>query len=250
MPLVSSFAIAVIAFAADGLNADPVADASIPATPNFSAMAGAAFAFVPVESVIDAPSLDETSDAQEHSPTSAPAATSDSASHTLADATHHNAFFKRGSWRWQISLAGATDFNDNSNALAGFGVSYFMDDEFTIDFELNGLYFNQDDGDNTAGVNLALLFRWHFWRSNDQRWSIYVDAGAGVLFAGDDVPPEGSSFAFTPQAGMGFSALVSEEKDARLLAGLRWYHISNANLFESNPGSNRLEIYAGLNFPF
>jgi hypothetical protein len=34
------------------------------------------------------------------------------------------------------------------------------------------------------------------------------------------------------------------------MAGARWYHISNANTGESNPGRNSLQIYGGVSFPF
>ncbi len=160
-----------------------------------------------------------------------------------------NRYFQRGSWRWQINAAAATDFDDHF-ALAGVGVSYFIEHDFTIDFELNGLYYLQDKGDNTAGINLAMVLRWHFKIDDAKRWSTFVDAGFGVMFTGENVPFDGEEFNFTPQLGIGFTMLLDEASDARLIAGARVHHTSNANIFEDNPGSNKLLLYAGFNFPF
>lgn len=252
--------------------ASPVATST---TPDFAALASATLAYAPpAPSTSDTAlaigssafsTLDTIQDAASHAPDSAPSASATTAPSTIdadnansasqnsaASAVGNNRFFQRGSWRWNIQLGAGSDFGDEALVIAGFGVSCFLEKSFTIDFELNGLYFSQseDDGEDTGALNLALLFRWHFWISDDQRWSIYADAGAGVMFSGDDVPPGGSSFNFTPQAGIGFSTLLDKARDIRLLSGFRWYHVSNANTFEDNPGLNTLMVYAGVNFPF
>lgn len=236
------------------------ADASAPAMfetpsfdtpPDFSALASTTLAFEP-DAIVDGTSTDPSTftsmtslqDATATQPVAAPAAD------TTAGPSSANRFFQRGSWRWNIQLGVGSDFGDEALGIAGFGVSCFLEDTFTMDFELNGLYFSQSEGDDTAAINVALLFRWHFWRSNDNHWSIYADAGAGLMLSGEDVPPGGSSFNFTPQAGMGFSVLLDEARDVRLLSGFRWYHVSNANTFEDNPGLNTLMVYASVNFPF
>ena len=51
----------------------------------------------------------------------------------------------------------------------------------------------------------------------------------------------------TPQAGFGFTFEVAD--DTRLLVGGRWHHISNATLFDSNPGRDSLLLYLGLSLP-
>jgi hypothetical protein len=63
-----------------------------------------------------------------------------------------------------------------------------------------------------------------------------------------DEPDGGTYFNFTPQAGVGASFAVAE--DTRLLAGVRWHHISNARSSDNNPGRDSLEIYAGVSFAF
>ena len=96
-----------------------------------------------------------------------------------------------------------------------------------------------------VGLNLALLMRWHFIRKRD--WSTFVDAGAGVMGTTSDVPSRGASFNFTPQAGAGVSIQLKEQR--RLLLGLRWHHISHADLFGANPGRDSIMGYVGINFP-
>jgi lipid A 3-O-deacylase len=156
-------------------------------------------------------------------------------------------FGQKDSWRFNIQGAYGNHIVENADsfALGGIGLSYFPVDHLSLEMEFNGLYFDQA-GPEAWGGNFNLLMRWHFlWK---EKWSLYVDGGAGVLFTTDDVPQEGSSFNFTPQAGLGVSLAISDE--TRLLAGVRWHHISNANIFSSNPGRDSVEVYAGLSFPF
>jgi hypothetical protein len=70
-----------------------------------------------------------------------------------------------------------------------------------------------------------------------------------MLSTNNPVPSGGSQFNFTPQAGIGVTIDVGE-RDARLVLGLKWHHISNASLYRDNPGRDSVEIYAGLTFPF
>jgi hypothetical protein len=238
---------------------DPAGVASaLAATPDFAALATADLSFTPRAAASDAPSLS----LQEHSsPGEAAQSPSPISAQTQPQPASlpgtsfapENRFFKRDAWRWQITGAGATQFDDHF-ALAGVAVSYFIDYDFTIDFELNALYFVQDEGENTPGVNLAMQLRWHFCHDkshgDNPHWTVYADAGFGVLLTAENVPAGGKQFNLTPQFGAGFSYLLDEATDMRLLAGIRWHHTSNANTHENNPGANKLMLYAGLNFPF
>ncbi len=244
--MLSSFMLTIAALVT-ATSADASSPAVLDVTPDFSALASTTLTFAPEAidgEASDLIAVDALQDAASSAATTAPE------SAAVDVPSHANRFFQRGSWRWNIQLGVGSDFGDESLGIAGFGVSCFLEDTFTMDFELNGLYFSQSEGDDTAAINLALLFRWHFWRSSDNHWSIYADAGAGLMLSGEDVPPGGTSFNFTPQAGMGFSVLLDEARDVRLLSGFRWYHVSNANTFEDNPGLNTLMVYAGVNFPF
>lgn len=163
-------------------------------------------------------------------------------------------FGEKDSWRWMLQGGAAFDVQDSDNrfGLLGGGVTYFIIDDLSLNLELNGLYFNQN-GDDAFGINMSLLFRWHFLARDT--WSIYLDGGAGLLEttahvpgSSSDDPAGGSSFNFTPQLGGGFTMAMDEE--TRFFAGMRWYHVSNAQLFEDNPGRDHVYLYAGVSFSF
>jgi opacity protein-like surface antigen len=159
-------------------------------------------------------------------------------------------FGTKNSWRWQLQAGGAlqADNPDNRFALLGGGVSYFPISDLSLDLELNGMYISQEGDDALAG-NLNMLMRWHFHHDRERRWSLYLDGGIGLFQATDDVPAfKGSHFNFTPQLGGGVSWQVAE--DVRMMAGLRWHHISNANLFDVNDGRDSAFVYVGVSVPF
>ncbi len=163
------------------------------------------------------------------------------------------AFGEKGSWRWSLSGGGAAEFEETQNrfGLLGGGLSYFIIENLSLELGLNLLFIDQTD--DAWGANFTLLGRWHFL--TDDRWTIYVDGGAGILGTTDRVPsPDlreprgGGNFNFTPQAGVGFSYELDD--DAQLLFGVRWHHISNARIQESNPPRDSFFIYTEVSFPF
>jgi lipid A 3-O-deacylase len=159
------------------------------------------------------------------------------------------AFGTKGQKYWYVQGAAATTL-DREEAfpqrfvLAGAGLSKFLFDGHSINLELNSIYFSQPD-DDALGLNLALLMRWHFLRKSN--WSLFVDGGAGVMGTTSDVPSKGASFNFTPQAGAGVSIKLKEQR--QLMLGLRWHHVSHADLFGANPGRDSLMGYVGVQFP-
>ena len=152
-----------------------------------------------------------------------------------------------GSERWYIHAGGATTLGGDTSrfGLVGAGASHFFADGHSINLELNSMVFDQP-GDDAVGLNLSAILRWHFVREAD--WSLYIDGGAGILGTTNDVPRRGSSFNFTPQVGGGTTIRLNDEQ--RLMVGLRWHHISNADLFSGNPGLDTIFGYVGLNLPF
>jgi hypothetical protein len=156
-------------------------------------------------------------------------------------------FGEAGSVRLDIRGGYGADLDEDSQwiALGGIGLTGFIEDGLAIRVELNGAQIQQDEG-SEQGLNAALLVEWHFLRR--ETWSLYFDGGAGVLFTTGDVPATGSSFNFTPQAGVGLTADFIDE--SRFVLGVKWFHISNANTFSRNPGRDFIEVYAGLSFPF
>lgn len=154
-------------------------------------------------------------------------------------------FGAEGSWRWQALVAATSDFSGAEQLEFGGSLSWFFVEDLSIDFQIEGDYITQPVN-NAWGGGATLLFRWHF--INTDSWSLYGDAGSGLLGTTVNTPSGGTSFNFTPQAGGGFSYEISP--DVRLMVGARWYHISNANTGETNPGRNSLMGYVMISFPF
>lgn len=157
-------------------------------------------------------------------------------------------FGQAGAWRWNVHGGFGADFDDTKNrfGLGGVSFSYFATDDFSVDFEFDGLYFDQDTAENAGAFNFNLILRWHFMTR--ESWSLYIDGGTGVMELSDPVPAGGSTFNFIAQVGSGISFDINDE--VRLLTGVRWHHISNGRTFENNPGQDSFYVYAGLSFPF
>jgi hypothetical protein len=157
-------------------------------------------------------------------------------------------FGTKGTWRWTIQGGGGVDWTDSGNtmALLGGGFSYFFVEGLSINAEFNGMFFSQADTKDAGGFNFNLLLRWHFIR--ERNWSIFVDGGAGLLLTVNEVPQFGSSFNFTPQAGVGATIALSD--NVRLIGGARWQHVSNAGLYDINPGLDHVMGWIGFSVGF
>jgi hypothetical protein len=155
-------------------------------------------------------------------------------------------FGEMGSKRWNLFAGGGPDLDGENDvmALVGGSFSYFLVDDLSLDFELDGVYFSGDE--DAFGPNLNLLLRWHFCAR--ETWSIYVDGGAGIIWTTEQVPSDGSQFNFTPQVGAG--ATFELRPNVRMMIGARFHHLSNANLDDSNPGTNHLLAYIGVSWPY
>lgn len=151
-------------------------------------------------------------------------------------------------WYVQAGPSISYDPDDDGFAafgLAGAGITDFFAHGHSINLELNKLKFIQP-GDDAVGLNIGLILRWHFVR--EETWSLYVDGGAGFLVTSEDVPADGGSqFNFTPQVGGGATFRMRNEE--HLMVGLRWHHISNAELYQPNPGRDSILLYVGYMWP-
>lgn len=157
-------------------------------------------------------------------------------------------FGAAGSKWWTVGIAGADNFQNAVDVNISGAYSYFLAKDIEWALEGAAWHFNQP-GDNAFGGSASMVLRWHFVDTGD--WTVYADAGIGLLLATDDVPPDGTSFDFLPRAGLGFTRLLSDD-GLRLQMGVRWHHISNARITSDsdNPGRDSAMIYAGLIFPF
>lgn len=158
-------------------------------------------------------------------------------------------FGTKGQRWWTLGAGYADDFSDAHDTNLRGAYSIFLEKNIEFTAELNLWYFSQP-GRDAVGLNPAFAFRWHFY--NKDRWSIYADAGVGLLFASDNVPSGGTGFDFMPRIGLGFTYQLTAESLNRLQLGLRWHHVSNARINgdSRNPARDGAMIYAGIMFPF
>lgn len=154
-------------------------------------------------------------------------------------------FGDAATWRFNVLGFYGDDFESGHFFGGAVSFTYFMVRNFSVDFELGLAKFGQD-GPDAWGGNFNILLRWHFLARDT--WSLYVDGGVGFLKTNDDVPDNGSNYNFTPQLGVGASFDIGN--DWRMMLGLRWHHISNADTADSNPGRDSLLGYAGISVPF
>lgn len=157
---------------------------------------------------------------------------------------------KAGTWWGAVTGGYARSVNSgvSNEGSAHFTASTFLVDTFELALEFGGWYFNQP-GQDAFAPNFNLIFRWHFFHDGDL--TVFGDAGAGLLWATDPVPFDGTRFNFTPRAGVGFTHALGDD-GTRFILGVRWHHISNARVVGAgrNPGRDGVHLYAGVVFPF
>jgi hypothetical protein len=125
------------------------------------------------------------------------------------------------------------------------GYSYPLLDRLTVSPEMAAYYVHQDGPDTPAvGANLLLRAR----LLDAPRFTGYVEAGGGVFEAFEQVPDGGTRFNFTLLGGVGATAQLRD--DLRLMAGARYWHLSNAFIEGQgrNPSQDGIELYVGLVF--
>ncbi len=142
----------------------------------------------------------------------------------------------------------AYDFENATDININIGYSRFLVDDLEWVLELSAWYHDQD-GDDALSLNPVIDFRWHFYNQGDT--SLFVNLGIGLLAATDNVPATGTGFDFTPRAGVGLTHQLSDD-GTRLIAGLRWHHISNARINgdDDNPGRDAPMLYMQIAIPF
>jgi len=99
--------------------------------------------------------------------------------------------------------------------------------------------FQQD----TAHVfGLAGLLKYNF--RTDTRFTPFAEMGAGVSYATLRVPRAGSHFNFILEAGVGLQYALSD----RYVLSFEWLynHLSNADIYPSNPGINNSLFLLGF----
>ncbi|SRR5438552_16577885 len=91
-----------------------------------------------------------------------------------------------------------------------------------------------------------LVLRWNFSRRTG-RFAPYIELGGGGVLTTANLPPgDTSSFNFMARGGGGIDIFTKSRQSLDI--GLRWWHISNANLGLRNPEFNGLQISLGYHW--
>ncbi len=153
-------------------------------------------------------------------------------------------FGKEGSKWWSAGATLGHDFADATDVGGFAAFTYFLIDDVEVTGQLGVKYYSQP-GDDAVGFNPHFLFRWHF--VNTGGWTVFADAGIGVMGSSDNVPFDGTSFNLTPRVGVGFTRRLTDD-GTRLIAGLTWAHVSNARIQgdDKNPSRDEPMVYVGV----
>lgn len=166
---------------------------------------------------------------------------------TLSPSSTPEPYGKAGQEWLTLGAAAAYNFDEETDVNLHASWSRFLADDFEWMWEGGVWYFSQQ-GDDAFGANLTMIARWHF--INRDAWTLFADAGVGLLASSDNVPPDGTGINFTPRVGIGMTARI-DDGPARLVAGLRWHHISNARILgeDGNPSRDAPLVYFGISIP-
>lgn len=176
----------------------------------------------------------------------------DGVSDESLDAPLVPAFGEAGSKRVWFEAGVGTNFEGASASYGGVGFEYYAADGLAIGVRFDGLSVripeNNDSVDtpSTVGAGCVILIRWQFIRR--EKWSLFFEGGSGIAYFANRVPRDGTQLDFTPQAGFGVS--IDAGNNCQLLVGARWFHISNGQTGDKNPGFDSLQLWAGVSLPF
>lgn len=154
--------------------------------------------------------------------------------------------FTKGSWTLQTY--GSFSFKDEGKGriYAGHvGVGYYLEDDFSINFEALGAAVDATLDDDGGAGGLDLVLRWHFWHRD--RLTFFLDTAMGIQQATTEFPSD-SHFNFRLMSG--FGATLRLDDSLYPMSGIRYLHISNAGTSEVNDGLDAGMAYLGLMIPF
>lgn len=190
-----------------------------------------------LEPAIIDPTLIEGVDAQ---------AAEDAAQHApvAAAETVVRAYGSADTFDFEFTLGPCFDFDNTTLGVLDVGVHWFVADGVSVGAFAEGLVVDAEN-DDSWGFGLGLLARWHFVR--EEKYSIFVEGGAGFAGFSDEVPSGGTDYDFTPRAAFGMTYELGD--GARLIGKVGWFHISNGQTGPNNPGLDSMSVAVGLSFP-
>jgi len=156
--------------------------------------------------------------------------------------------FSKGYQKWQTYVS-AAGFDKGKGEMYAFhlGYGYFFMDDFSVNIDVLGSYIRSGIDDNGVAAGLDLILRQHPIKGPENLWSFYLELGAGLQqqstsFAGN------RKFNFRLLGGGGATFRAAE--NVRIMAGMRYFHVSDAGIEGGGGGFDGLQFYAGSMFPF
>lgn len=156
---------------------------------------------------------------------------------------------------WTFTQIGGATIRSTDGILAGprFSNAYYFRDNLALIAEI-GVYWGrvyQDKigfpDETTGGFSMDAGFRYHWLKSD--KWSLFSEALIGYSVLSKSLPANGTNFNFVLQGGGGISRELSDR--VRLVAGGRYFHMSNGSFFRTpNPGYDSLYVYGGVGFSY
>lgn len=159
--------------------------------------------------------------------------------------------FPEGSFTFDAYASYAAGLDrDDRLASGNIGFNYYLWNNVSLGVELTGSreFIPGPDTHDAWGVGLSGVYRNHFFTY--QRATFFSDIEFGALQSTARIPSGGTQFNVAFRSGLG--ATYQLDDHLHLLAGVRYFHISNAHLegANRNPSVNGIEGYFGLMWRF
>jgi len=103
--------------------------------------------------------------------------------------------------------------------------------------------YTYGDPDDSVRAEWAHFFLRNYWRTSSNTLRPYVDIGTGPMWSNRRIPAATSKGNFNSQLGLG--VVIFPNARMPLIAGYRFFHISNGGLTGRNPGLNVNGFFVG-----
>lgn len=154
--------------------------------------------------------------------------------------------FPKGTFTLHTYAAYTQDVESTTYAIpsVNVGAGWYVWDSFAIGAEAGVLGFYDGNGRDTEAVSLGVFLRHHFIETKN--YTIFFDALFAPTYADAKTPGDGTNFNFLTRLGLGATVPIAENLD--FIGGVRFFHLSNANLHgrDENPAINGIQGYAGV----
>ena len=165
----------------------------------------------------------------------------------LAGADDSPSFFPKGTKSFAAygSYLKSFDGQEAKMGAGTVGVGYYIFDNFSLNLEAAGYYDNQPVR-NAVITAADLSIRHHLFHSG--RFSFFGEGVVGITYADHRAPASGTYYNYMVEPGIG--ATFQLHDNVNLMAGVRYFHLSNARLEgpNRNPSINATQVYIGLLF--